>query len=81
MRKLVDELVNHGMAYANLTSRWACAPLLVPTHGAQFRFTVDLHPVNIFKVRHQLPIPNHEEELSRLSDAVYFASFDMSHGY
>ena len=81
MRELVNDLVAHGMAYANPTSKWACAPLLMPKPGARFRFTVDLQPVNIFTVRHNFPMPNLEHELSGLKDAMYFANFDMSHGY
>ena len=80
MRKFVDDLVADG----NPTSRWECAPLLVPKPGAQFRFTVDLHPVNIFTVRHYFPMPNLEKELSGLSGAVHFANFanfDIPHGY
>jgi len=81
MRKFVDDLVANGMAYPNPTSRWACAPLLVPKPGALFRFTVDLKPVNVFTIKHQYPMPNLEHELSELKDAVFFANFDMSHGY
>ena len=81
MRKLVDDLVARGMAYANPMSRWTCVPLLVPKPGAQFRFTADLQPVNIFTVRHQLPMLNPDQELSGLFGPVYFANLDISHGY
>ena len=77
----VKDLVAHGMAYANPTSKWACAPLLVPKPGALYRFTVDLQPVNIFTVRHHFPMPVLEHMFLRLSGSRYFANFDMSHGY
>lgn len=79
---MTDKLVEHGMAYPNPTSAWACAPLLVPKDGpTKFRFTVDLRPVNRFTVKHQFPMPNIEHELGKLSGSRYFATFDLSHGY
>ena len=81
MRDFASDLVSNGLAYPNPTSKWACAPLLVPKPGARFRFTVDLQAVNVSTVRHQYPMPNLEQELSGLAGAVYFANFEMSHGY
>lgn len=51
MREFVNDLVAHGIAYLNRTSKWACAPLLGLKPGAKFYFTVDLQPVNVFTVR------------------------------
>lgn len=81
MRKFVDDLVAHGMAYPNPTFRWACTALPVLKPGAQFRFKVKLQPVNVFTVRHQIPIPDLKQELSDLTGVVYFTNFDVSHGY
>lgn len=81
MHDFVNDLVAHGMAHPNPTSKWACAPLLVPKPGALFRVTVDLKPVNVFMIRHHYPMPNLEHELVGLKDAAFFANFDMSHGY
>jgi hypothetical protein len=70
------------MAYAKPTSPWACATLLVPNPGpSKFRFTVDLRPVNRFTVKHQFPMPNIEQELTRLSGSKFYATFDLCHGY
>ena len=70
------------MACPNPSSQWASAPLLVPKHGpVPFRFTVDLRPVNKFTIRHQYPMPNLEQELTKLSGSKYFANFDFSHAY
>jgi transposase InsO family protein len=78
----VDELVRNGMAFANPTSAWASAPLLVPKAGpSRFRFTVDLRPVNKFTVKHHYPMPHLEHELPKLSASQFFATFDLSHGY
>ena len=78
----VKKLIDHGMAYANPTSPWACAPLLVPKSGpSKFRFTVDLRPVNKYTVKHQYPMPNLEHELTKVATSRYYATFDFSHGY
>lgn len=83
LKQLVATLVRDNMAYANPTSPWACAPLLVPKPGPEvrYRFTVDHRPVNRFTVKHQSPIPNLEHEPTRLSNSRYYATFDLSHCY
>jgi len=82
LTNFVADLVRNGMAYANPTSRWACAPLLVHKQGtARFRFTVDLRPINKYTVRHHFPMPNLEQELSKLAGSRFFATFDLSNGY
>lgn len=76
------QLEEAGMAYFNPSVTWAGAPLLVPKSGpALFRFTVGLRPVNHFTVRHQFPMPNFKQKLSKLSSFHYFAVFDLFHGY
>ena len=71
LKELVDKLVRTGMAYPNPTSRWACAPLLVPKQGpTRFRFTVDLRPINTYTVKHQFPMPNLENELTKLGSSA-----------
>lgn len=80
--KFVDSLVKYGMTYPNPTSPWACAPLLVPKPGpAKYRFTVDLRPIIKYTIRHQYPMPNLEQELTKLTGSKYYATFDFSHGY
>ena len=82
LSEMVAKLVRHGMAYANPTSAWACAPLVVHKPGpTKFRFTVDLRPINKFTVKHQYPMPNLEQELTTLSNSRFYATFDLSHGY
>jgi hypothetical protein len=71
-----------SMAYRNPRAAWCSAPLLVPKPGpGQFRFTVDLRPVNKHTVPNSWPMPHLESELSRLHGSTYFSTFDLSHGY
>lgn len=82
LSRTVSKLVKCGMAYPNPTSPWASAPLLVAKPGpAEFRFTVDLRPVNCFTIKHQFPMPNIEQELSKTADSECFSNFEMSHSY
>jgi hypothetical protein len=47
LTRFVNELVGLGLAYRNPRATWCSAALLVPKPGpAEFRFTVDLRPVN-----------------------------------
>jgi Reverse transcriptase (RNA-dependent DNA polymerase) len=78
----VAQLEAAGMIYRNPRAAWCSAPLLVPKPGpAQFRFTVDLRPVNKQTVPYSWTMPHVESELARLRGATCFASFDLSHGY
>lgn len=82
LSRTVAKLVECDMAYPNPTSPWACAPLLVPKPGQdEFRFTVDLRPINRFTVKHQFPMPVIEQELTKVAGSQVFATFDLSHGY
>lgn len=79
---MISRLLRCGMIVPNPSASWACAPLLVPKPGpTRFRFTVDLHPVNIYTVRHHFPMPNIEQELTSGSSSKVFPKFDLSHGY
>lgn len=84
LKDFVAQLEKANMAYFNPSSAWACAPLLVPKPGPggdEFRFTVDLRPINRFTVKHQFPMPNLEQELTRTAQARFFALLDLSHSY
>jgi hypothetical protein len=55
---------------------------LVPKSGpSQFRFTVDLRPVNKQTVPQACQMPHIESELSKVQGAKCFATFDISCGY
>lgn len=73
------ELVKHDIIYANPHSKWASTPLVVPKAGpAEWRFTVDVKPVNNFTIPYHYPMPNVELELIKLSDSNYYANFDFT---
>lgn len=79
---LMQDLVRHNLVYANPSSKWACAPLIVPKAGpSQWRFTVDLRPVNRFTVPYQFPMPRVEIELTKTAGSRFYANFDFTHGY
>jgi RNase H-like domain found in reverse transcriptase/Reverse transcriptase (RNA-dependent DNA polymerase)/Integrase zinc binding domain len=82
LASFVDRLVANGLAYRNPHSTWCSAPLLVAKPGpSQFRFTVDLRPVNKLTVPHTWPMPHLESELALVHGSKCFASFDLSNGY
>jgi Reverse transcriptase (RNA-dependent DNA polymerase) len=82
LKQFVSQLEAAGLIYRNPRAAWCSAPLLVPKPGpAQFRFTVDLRPVNRQTVPCSWPMPHVESELARLCNSHYFATFDLSHGY
>jgi hypothetical protein len=82
LQKFVNDLVRNGMAYRNPNSSWCSAPFLVPKPGpSQFRFTVDLRPVNKQTVPQAWPMPHIESELYKVRGAMCFATFDLSSGY
>lgn len=82
MTNLTDELIRFNLIYPNPSSKWACAPLLVPKPGpSEWRFTVDLRPVNQYTIRHQYPMPRIEEELTKTAGSSVYASVDFTHSY
>lgn len=40
-----------------------------------------MRPLNVFTIKHQLPMPNIEHELVELCKSTVYAGFDMSHSY
>ena len=82
LAKFVSKLMKDGIFHSNPTSAWAAAPHLVPKRGSEeFRFTVDLIPVNKYTIQSQFPMPNLEHELHKLSGSSYFANMDRSNAY
>lgn len=82
LRTKVDELQRKGLVKPNNRSRWACAPLIVPKPGPeQFRFTVDLRPVNSQTEPHPWPMPDMETVSSQVTGDVCYASLDLCQGF
>ena len=82
LRNKVEELLDLGLIRPNTESAWACAPLIIPKSGPeQFRFTVDLRPVNNQTVPFTWPMPHLETVLQELQGATCYATIDLCHGY
>ena len=82
LRNLVGKLLDAGLIYANPNSKWSCAPHLVHKPGpAEWRFTVDLRPVNKYTYVLHFPMPLIEAELDKASGAKFFCEVDLIHGY
>lgn len=82
MKGLIDERIGHCIVYPNPSSPWACAPLIVPKTGpVEWRFTVDLSPVNKFTIPYQYPMPVIEHELNKTSRSRVFTDADLTHSY
>lgn len=77
----MKSVVKRGTAYANPTSKWPCAPLLVSELGAVYRFTSDLKPVDVITMTHQFPTLNIEYELDSLRESEFFPNVNMAHSY
>lgn len=72
IKKVMDELISHGIVYPNLSSPWACTPLIVPKPDlAEWRFTVDISPVNKFTIPYQCPMPVIEHEIKKPLDSAF----------
>lgn len=82
LRRKVGELIQLGLVRRNNRSQWACAPLLVPKPGPEeFRFTVDLRPVNHQTIPFIWPMPHPETAISDLAGDTCSACIDLFHGY
>lgn len=80
LRKIVGKLLDAGLVYPNLTSKSWCAPHLVAKPGpAEWRFTVDLGPVNRYKYALHFPLPLIEADLDKDAGAKMFCDLDMTH--
>lgn len=82
LRKLLSNIIQHNCMYPNLSLKWASAPLIVPKPRPDGRrFTIDLHPVNQFTIRHHLSMPILDPGLVKVLASCVYAGFDFSHSY
>lgn len=82
MSKLTKELEVKGLIYPNPSSKWACAPLIVPKKGPEeWRFTVDYHLVNSYTYPFAFPMSNVEQELTKTARSKFYAILDFIHSY
>lgn len=74
-------LIGSKMAYFNQFAALSCAPHHVKKPGpTKYAFKVYLLSIYRFTVKHQLLMPNLEEELTKTAYSKYGAVFDPSHG-
>lgn len=83
LKNKVSELMKAGFIQKNNSSKWACAPLVVPKPGSKegFRFTVDLRPINAQSKKNVWPMPNADAMLAKLAGSKVWFKLDCLHGY
>ena len=82
LKNKVNELADAGYIVRNNTSKWACAPLVVPKPGKEgFRFTVDLRPVNAQTKHAVWPMPHADQMIAKLNGSKCWFKLDFLHGY
>lgn len=82
LKCLTGQLLECGLIYENLTSKWTCAPQLAPKPGlAELRFNVGLRPVNVATYSQAFMMPLVETKLEKASEAKHLSELDMTHGY
>lgn len=82
LKKKIEELIEAGYISRNNSSKWACAPLVVPKPGKEgFRFTVDLRPVNSQTKKTVWPMPHADPMLAKLTGSKIWFNLDFLHGY
>lgn len=82
MKKMMNELIHHGIMYHNPQFPWASAPHIVPKPGpVDWRFTVNLSLLNKFAVLYQFPMPVVEHEFIKTAHLKKFAGVGFPHSY
>ncbi len=82
LKQKVKDLTDAGYIVRNNTSKWACAPLIVPKPGKEgFRFTVDLRPVNAQTKKAVWPMPHAYPMLAKLTGSKVWFNLDFLHRY
>lgn len=82
LKKKVNELVNAGYITRNNSSSRACSPLLVlKPEKEEFRFTVDLRPVNTGTKKAVWPMPHADYMLAQRTGSKVWFNLDFDHGY
>lgn len=78
MKKKIGELEKAAFIYRNPKTNWACAPLIFPKPCKdEYRFTVDLRPVNSQAKRNFWPFHNAEVMLTCLTGRIIFFNLDF----
>lgn len=80
VKKKVHELLEAGIIKES-DSNYASPVILVKKKNGDSRLCVDYRALNAITVKDRFPIPNIDDQLSKLSGKTYFTSLDMAQGY
>ena len=60
---------------------WACGVVMAKKKGGQLRFCCDFRSLNLVTIKDAYPIPRIDESLSKLGDAKFFTTLDLSSAF
>ena len=80
IRETVQELLDGGQIVPSC-SEWSSPTHLVKRKDGRWRMVVDYRGLNSVIQGQNYPLPNIQENISRLRNSRYFATFDMFAGY
>ena len=80
MRKLVDEMINTGVARPTM-SRWAAPMLVVGKKDGSYRPVIDYRRVNEVTKKKTWPIPRIDDIWNEFEGKKCFSKFDCNKGY
>ena len=64
-----------------LEYEWACGVVMAKKKGGQRRFCCEFRYLNAVTIEDAYPIPRIEESLSKLGDAKFFTTLDLSSAF
>ena len=62
-------------------SPWACGVVMTKKKGGQLKFCCDFRYLNAVTINDAYPIPRIDESLSKLGDAKFFTTLDLSSAF
>ena len=80
LRKVLDNLLDKGLIRPS-SSAFAAPVLFVNKPDGTLRFCCDYRALNNITIKNRYPLPDMNEQLDRLRDAVYFSKLDLQSGY
>lgn len=80
VRTMIDDMLDAGIVRESV-SEYASPIILVRKKDGKMRMCVDYRMLNSVTVKERYPMPNIEDEISRLSGQAYFVTLDLTSGY
>ncbi|XP_063894737.1 uncharacterized protein LOC135117976 [Helicoverpa armigera] len=80
VRTMIDDMLEAGIVRESV-SKYASPIILVRKKDGKLRMCVDYRMLNSVTVKERYPMPNIEDEISRLSGQAYFVTLDLTSGY